>query len=141
MACSDSATAEDERMGVEIFEAVGRVVVVKEDLMEALTGLCGSGPAFVCLFVEALSDGAVAAGVRRDLAVELAMEMVAGSAEWMMAGGRHPAELREEVASPGGTTIAGLLHLEGKAVRAAIAGAVMEAARRARELSSGGGSG
>jgi pyrroline-5-carboxylate reductase len=103
--------------------------------MDAVTGLSGSGPAFVYLVMEALSDGGVAAGLSRKLAQDLAIQTVAGAAEMATSTKEHPALLREMVTSPGGTTIAGLAVLESGAVRSAFIGAVKAAAARSKELS------
>jgi len=133
IACSDTVTEADCQAAEKIFRAVGKVYFVKESQMDAVTGLSGSGPAFVYLMMEALSDGGVAAGLPRSLATELAIETVAGAVE--MARGAHLAFLREMVTSPAGTTSAGLRRLEKSAVRSAFAEAVVSAAERSRELS------
>jgi pyrroline-5-carboxylate reductase len=125
----DAATAE------RIFSSVGEVFPVAEDQLDAVTGLSGSGPAFVYLVMEALSDGGVAAGLSRKLAQDLAIQTVAGAAEMATSTKEHPALLREMVTSPGGTTIAGLAVLESGAVRSAFIGAVKAAAARSKELS------
>ena len=135
IACGETATDADRRAAEKIFRAVGKVFFVSENQMDAVTGLSGSGPAFVYLAMEALSDGGVAAGLPRPLATELAIETVAGAAE--MARGAHPALLREMVTSPAGTTSAGLRRLEKAAVRSAFAEAIVFAAERSRELSKG----
>ena len=133
IACGNTVTDADRRAVEKVFQAVGKVFFVNEGQMDAATGLGGSGPAFVYLMMEALSDGGVAAGLPRALATELAIETVAGAAE--MARGAHPALLREMVTSPAGTTSAGLCRLEKAAVRSAFAEAVVFAAERSRELS------
>lgn len=130
-----SATDTDIELAEKILSAVGKVFRVAEKDMNAITALSGSGPAFIYLILEAMADGAVAAGLSRTLAHELAVETLAGSAEMAEKAPHHPAVLREMVTSPGGTTIAGLLHLEKAAVRAAFAEAVRAAANRAEELS------
>ncbi len=126
---ADLATAE------RVFAAVGTVFSVTEDQFDAVTGLSGSGPAFVYLVMEALSDGGLAAGLPRALALDLAIQTVAGAAELAASTKEHPALLREMVTSPAGTTIAGLLVLEEAGVRSALIHAVKAAATRARELS------
>ncbi len=117
-----------------IFEAVGIAVEVPERLLNAVTGLSGSGPAYVFLIVEAMSDAGVAAGLPRDLALALAAQTVAGSARLVIDSGKHPAQLKDQVTSPGGTTIAGLASLEKGGVRAAVMRAVASAVKRAEEL-------
>lgn len=120
-----------------LLEAIGNVVVLPEHLLDVVTGLSGSGPAYVCLVVEALADGAVAEGLPRSIALQLAAQTVAGAGQWIrqaLAEGVHPAVLREQVTSPGGTTAAGLGVLEASATRAAFSQAVQAAARRSKEL-------
>ena len=118
-----------------LLEPLGRVVVVGEELMDAVTGLSGSGPAFVFVMIEAMADGGVAAGLPRSTAQLLAAQTVLGAAKMVLETGEHPAALKDAVASPGGTTIAGLSKLERGGFRAAIVSAVRAAAKRARELS------
>jgi pyrroline-5-carboxylate reductase len=118
----------------EIFSAVGRAVVVDEKLMDAVTGLSGSGPAFVFTVIEALSDAGVKVGIPRPLALELAAQTVFGSAKMVLDTKEHPAKLRDMVTSPGGTTIAGMHELEKGKLRAVLMNAVEAATRRSREL-------
>lgn len=133
-ATGGGVTAEDVRLVEKIFTAVGRAFRVDESLLDAVTGLSGSGPAYVYLFIEALSDGGVQAGLQRELATQLAVQTVAGAAEMVSQTMMHPAVLREMVTSPGGTTMAGLSELERAGLRAAVMGAVRAATGRAREL-------
>lgn len=117
-----------------LLTATGRAVETPETLLDAVTGLSGSGPAFIFLVIEALADGGVAAGLPRAVALELAAQTVRGAAEMVLATGRHPGELKDTVASPGGTTIAGLAALESRGLRGALIEAVLAASRRAAEL-------
>lgn len=121
----------------DLLGAVGHVHEVDEGLLDAVTGLSGSGPGFVALLVEALSDGGVKAGLPRPLALALAVETLAGTAALLEQTGEHPAQIKDRVSSPGGTTIAGLAVLEQRGVRGAVIDAVVAAATRAKELGAG----
>ncbi len=118
-----------------IFSAVGQVVVVGEQYMNAVTGLSGSGPAYVMLFIEALADGGVHAGLPRAMALQLAKQTVLGAAQWVQQQDGHPAVFKDLVTSPGGTTIHGVRALEEGGFRAAVMHAVIDATARADELS------
>ncbi|MDF5717778.1 MAG: pyrroline-5-carboxylate reductase [Rhizonema sp. NSF051] len=118
----------------QIFSAVGKVVEVPETLMDAVTGLSGSGPGYVALFVEALADGGVAAGLPRAIAYQLALQTVHGTAKLLQETKIHPAELKDRVTSAGGTTIAGIAQLEAAGFRSAIIEAVKAATARSQEL-------
>lgn len=129
--------ADDQVMDLaaQIFGAAGQVVVVAEKLMDAVTGLSGSGPAYVYLIIEALADAGVLLGLDRPTALTLATATVAGAAEMVGQSGKHPAVLKDQVTSPGGTTISGLAVLERAGLRGLLMDAVAAAARRSRELS------
>jgi len=128
------ATDEDIDIVEKIFALTGSCSVVDEKLMNAVTGLSGSGPAYVMTFVEALADAGVENGLPRDVALSLAIQTVLGTARLLKETGEHPAVLRDQVTSPGGTTIAGLRALEQGAFRATIMNAVDAATARAKEL-------
>jgi pyrroline-5-carboxylate reductase len=117
-----------------MLRAVGGTCQLDESLLDAVTGLSGSGPAFVYVMIEALSDGGVRMGLPRDVATRLAAQTVAGAAEMVLASGEHPGILKDRVASPGGTTIAGLQALEDHGVRSGLMAAVVAATRRSQEL-------
>lgn len=129
------AVAEDRIAELEKgLAAAGIVDRVEEKLMDAVTALSGSGPAFAYLFIEALADAGVRAGLPRDKALSYAARTVGGAAAMVEQTGRHPAQLKDEVCSPGGTTIAGVAALEDRGFRAAALAAVDAAFRRAKEL-------
>lgn len=129
-----TATQEDAALVGKLFGAVGVVCGVQEGLLDAVTGLSGSGPAYGFLFIEALADGGVLMGLPRETALRLAAQTLSGAAEMVLQSGEHPAVLRDRVASPGGTTIAGVEALENGGVRAGILRAVRAATERAREM-------
>lgn len=133
-ASAPTATAEDVALVDRLLNAVGRAFRLPEHLLDAVTGLSGSGPAFVYVMIEALSDGGVRVGLPRDVATALAAQTVYGAAKMVLETAEHPGILKDKVASPGGTTIAGLHALERGGVRAALMDAVEAAARRATEL-------
>ncbi len=133
-AAGEGVTSDDIAVVEQIFTSVGRAFAMKESLLDAVTGLSGSGPAYVYLFIEALADGGVQMGLPRDLATQLAVQTVTGAAGMVSETMMHPALLREMVTSPGGTTIAGLAELERHGLRSAVMDAVRAAALRAREL-------
>lgn len=127
--------AEDLAVATALFESVGTCwTAPEESLLDAVTGLSGSGPAYVFVFLEALADAGVRVGLPRDAALSLAIQTVLGAARLASEGGRAPAQLRDQVTSPGGTTIAGLERLESGGLRAAVYDAVAAATARSREL-------
>jgi pyrroline-5-carboxylate reductase len=121
----------------QIFEAVGRVVILEEEMMDAVTGLSGSGPAYIALVVEALADGGVRVGLDRKTAMTLATQTVLGSARLLIDTGMHPGQLKDMVSSPGGTTITGIHTLETGGLRRTLIDAVERATQRSRELGQG----
>lgn len=136
--CGGAATtAADLKLVDELLSSVGKAFPVEEKQLDAVTGLSGSGPAFVYVLIEALSDGGVRMGLPRELAAALAAQTVFGSAKMVLSTGEHPAVLKDRVASPGGTTIAGLQALETAGFRSALIAAVEAATRRSIELAAG----
>lgn len=129
--CATEAHLQD---AMAIFSSVGTAVVVPEHLLDAVTALSGSGPAYVYLMIEALVDGGVKVGLPREIAHQLAAQTVLGSARMVLETGQHPAQLKDMVATPGGTTITALAALEHSGVRAALIDAVEKACNRAKEL-------
>ena len=130
------AKKDDAQYALAIAGAVGLAVEVDEKLMDAVTGLSGSGPAYCFLMIEALTDAGVQLGLGRDLAEKLAVQTMLGSAKLCLTGKQHPAQLKNMVTSPGGTTAAGLKVLEEGKIRATLMTAVEAAAKRAQELAS-----
>jgi pyrroline-5-carboxylate reductase len=132
-----AALPEDGQLAQKLFSAVGIAFLVKESLLDAVTGLSGSGPAYIYLMIEALSDGGVASGLPRDIATKLAAQTVLGSAKMVLETGMHPGALKDMVTSPGGTTIEGLHELEKGKVRAALMNAVRAATEKSKKLGQG----
>ncbi len=130
----ETATAEDAALVGELLGAVGLAFEVDEKLLDAVTGLSGSGPAFVYTIIEALSDGGVRMGLPRSVATTLAAQTVVGGAEMVLRSGEHTGRLKDRVCSPGGTTIAGVQALESGGLRAALMAAVEAATQRSIEL-------
>jgi pyrroline-5-carboxylate reductase len=132
-----AATAADAALAQRLLEAVGIVFELKEPLLDAVTGLSGSGPAYIYAIIEALSDGGVAAGLPREVATRLAAQTALGSARMVLETGLHPGALKDMVTSPGGTTIEGLHELEKGGVRGVLISAVRAAAEKSRKLGQG----
>ncbi len=131
-----ATTADLEKVGA-ILNSFGVGMVVEEKYLDAVTGLSGSGPAYVFLFMEALADGGVQVGLTRDVALKLAMQTVYGAAKMALESKKHLGELKDEVTSPGGTTIAGLYAMEQKGFHGTVMDAVVHATRRSQELGRG----
>ena len=128
------ATEADEALCLRLMESFGRAIVIPERLMDAASATAGSSPAFVFMFIEALADGAVAAGMPRAQAYEFAAAAVAGSAQLVLETGRHPGDLKDMVCSPGGTTIEGVRALEEGAFRASVMNAISACVEKAKAL-------
>jgi pyrroline-5-carboxylate reductase len=129
-----AATDADAKLVADLLSAVGIAFEVDESLLDAVTGLSGSGPAFAYVMIEALADGGVRVGLKREVAVALAAQTLLGAAQMVLQTGEHPAVLKDRVASPGGTTIAGLEALEAGGLRGTLMSAVEAATRRSIEL-------
>lgn len=134
LAMGDRAKEGDRQIALKIFQSVGEVVEVAETLMDAVTGLSGSGPAYVAIIVEALADGGVKSGLPRDIAMQLALATIKGTVELLQTTKMHPAELKDRVTSPGGTTIAGVAQLERGGLRSALIQAVQAATEKSQQL-------
>ncbi len=136
--CCGSEVTQDDRAWIQsMLDSVGLAVEVDEGQMDAVTGLSGSGPAYVCMMIEAMADGGVLAGLPRPLAMQLATQTVLGTAKMIAETKRHPGELKDAVASPGGTTIAAISVLEQNGIRGALMAAVAASAKRSREMGAG----
>ena len=134
LAPSPEAKAEDLSTAEAIFQAVGITAIVKESQMDAVTGLSGSGPAYVFAVIEALAAGGVKEGLSQEVALNLTTQTVLGAAHLIQATAKHPATLRDQVCTPGGTTIAGLYAMEEGGFRLALMNAVIAATNRSKEL-------
>jgi pyrroline-5-carboxylate reductase len=132
--CFDEASEEQQAWTLRLLQASGLVFTVAESAMDAVTGLSGSGPAYVMLVIEAMADGGVRMGLPRDMALQMAAMTVMGSAKLVLETGKHPAVLKDQVCSPGGTTIEAVERLEAGGLRATLIDAVSAATRRSREL-------
>lgn len=134
MAAGSSCDASHTELCLKLFNAVGKCHVVPEGKLDAVTGVSGSGPAFIFPIIEAMADGGVLAGLPRNIALDLAAQTVYGAAKMVLDTGKHPGQLKDMVTSPAGTTIAGYHQLEKAGVRAAYMNAVKATADRAAEL-------
>ena len=134
MTPNEKVTGDDLNTANSILNCIGEVIQVPEYMMDGVTGLSGSGPAFVAMMIEALADGGVAVGLPRAIASQLALQTVLGTAELIKQKQLHPAVLKDQVTSPGGTTIAGVAQLEKQGFRSAIIEAVRMAKVRSQEL-------
>ena len=137
IAAGGTADHEDLALARRIFELVGKTCQVEERLMDAVTGLSGSGPAYAFIMIDALSDGGVLMGLPRDVALKLAAQTILGAAKLYLDSLKHPGELRDMVTSPGGTTIAGIHALEKYGLRSSLIHAVEAATLRPKELGKG----
>jgi pyrroline-5-carboxylate reductase len=133
-AAGKNAAPGDAEVAGKLLSAVGLALPVKEGLLDAVTGLSGSGPAYAYQFIEALSDGGVASGLPRDVATKLAAQTVLGAAKMILVTGQHPGVLKDQVTSPGGTTIEGLHELEKGKLRGTVMSAVRAATERSKKL-------
>lgn len=136
-ALNHAATVEDAVLAQQLLGAVGVAFQVKESLLDAVTGLSGSGPAYAYLMIEGLSDGGVAAGLPREVATQLAAQTLLGAAKMVLETGQHPGALKDAVTSPGGTTIEGVHELEKGGLRAALMNAVRAASEKSKRLGQG----
>jgi pyrroline-5-carboxylate reductase len=134
LARGENATDADLALATALFDSVGLTTVLEESQLDAVTGLSGSGPAYIFLIIEALSDAGVKVGLSRHVALKLAAQTVLGSAKLLIETGQHPGQLKDQVTSPGGTAIAGLHTLEAGGLRTTLMDAVEAATRRAKEL-------
>lgn len=134
LAAGEFAGEEHLALALELFNSVGRAYAVSEQAMDAVTGLSGSGPAYMYLIIEAMADAGVKAGLPRKIALELSAQTMLGAAKMVLETGEHPAVLKDKVTTPGGTTIAGLHTLEQGKLRATIIDAVIAATQKSKEL-------
>ncbi|KAF9593950.1 hypothetical protein IFM89_026193 [Coptis chinensis] len=135
MSLGEKASKEDGELTAKLFGAIGKIWTADEKHFDAITGLSGSGPAYIFLAIEAMADGGVAAGLPRDLALGQASQTVLGAAAMAINSGKHPGQLKDDVASPRGTTIAGIHELERGGFRGLLMNTVVAAANRSREFS------
>ncbi|CAI2169612.1 3437_t:CDS:2 [Funneliformis geosporum] len=134
LSCPTDCNIDDKSFGTWVFSTLGRVRILDEKHLDAVTGLSGSGPAFACVVLEALADGGVMMGLPRDVALELAAQALQGAARMVLKTGKHPAEIKESVTTPAGCTIAGLLTMEDGKIRSTLARTIQEATQVASTL-------
>ena len=134
IACRERDAEEAVRTTEAIFSSIGKILHVDEDKMDVITALSGSGPGYAYLMIEALADGAVAMGMKKDEALILSAQTLLGASKLLLETGEHPAKLRDLVTSPGGTTAAGLMSLEASGVRYALMKAVRDATERSKNM-------
>jgi pyrroline-5-carboxylate reductase len=134
---TELVTDDDIAEAKRLFTSIGRVAVTDENHLDAVTGLSGSGPAYAYLVIEALADGGVKMGLPKGLSLTLAAQTLVGAARMVLETGKHPAELKDMVATPGGTTVQGLYVLEAAGVRSAFIKAVEEATLKSRNMMNG----
>lgn len=134
ISCGRNVSPEQIRIAEGLFGAVGRAVTLEESHMDAVTGLSGSGPAYIYIVIEALADGGVKMGLPRDVAIQLAAQTVLGAAKTVLETGEHPAKLKDQVTTPAGVTIDGILELEEGGLRVTLIKSVVKATERARQL-------
>ena len=132
--CGENATDEEIKTFTDVMRYAGKLSSLDEKLIDAASAVSGCGPAFVCMFIEALADGAVSCGLPRDKAMLYAEQTLIGTAKVLMETGQHPGALKDAVCSPGGTTIEGVLELEDAGLRSAVSEAVIASYRRTLEL-------
>ena len=132
---NDHVTEEEKEEAKVLFESFGQAEVVREDLMDVVTGVSGSSPAFIYMVIEAMADAAVAEGMQRKAAYKFAAQTVLGSAKMVLETGKHPGELKDAVTSPGGTTIEGVAALEANGLRATMMAGVRAAVQKSRDMS------
>ena len=137
MTAGADVTEREKKLILELLMGVGRAWELPEHLLDAVNGVSGSGPAYAFLMIEAMSDGGVRMGLPRDVATALAAQTLRGAATMVLSLGEHPGVLKDRIASPGGTTIAGLYELESRGLRGALIAAVTAGTERARELAKG----
>lgn len=136
LCCNDHATLKQKQFVKELFESVGVVCFVEEEMMDAVTALSGSGPAYVYMVIEAFIAGGVKMGLSREVSTRLAEQTVLGAAKHVRQSGKHPAILRDEVITPGGTTIVAIHELERHGLRSMLISAIETATRHAKERAS-----
>jgi pyrroline-5-carboxylate reductase len=134
LSCGRSTSPEQRERAVGLFSAVGKALVLDEQHMDAVTGLSGSGPAYIYIVIEALADGGVKMGLPRDVAIQLAAQTVLGAARTVLVTGEHPAKLKDQVTTPAGVTIDGIMELEEGGLRVTLIKSVVKATERSRQL-------